>query len=140
MPATRPEPGCDGVNAPGRAQIAAKTLRGDRWWLPQLVTGGVLALFAVYATVRAFQNSDYYKAPYLTPLYSPCLSTKCVPHSSDFGMPIGHWFPLSPAILDPDLPARLPADLLLLPQGLLPRVLAVAAGLRGGRAARQVHR
>ena len=88
-----------GVNAPGRAKIAAKTLRGDRWWLPQLVTGTVLGLFAIYATVRAFQNSGYYKAPYLTPLYSPCLSTRCVPNSSDFGSPIGHWFPLSPAIL-----------------------------------------
>ena len=46
-----------GVNAPGRARIAAKTLRTDRWWLPQLITGAVLALFAVYATFRAFQNA-----------------------------------------------------------------------------------
>ncbi|CAG7603428.1 Putative succinate dehydrogenase (membrane anchor subunit) (Succinic dehydrogenase) [Actinacidiphila bryophytorum] len=38
------------------------------------------------------------------------------------------------------LPAGLPADLLLLPQGLLPRLLGVAAGLRGRRAAREVHR
>ncbi len=35
----------------------------------------------------------------------------------------------------PDHPARLPADLLLLPQGLLPGVLAGPAGLRGRRAA-----
>src|SRR6478609_8035893 len=41
---------------------------------------------------------------------------------------------------DPDLPARLPADLLLLPQGLLPVILALAPGLCGRRAARQVHR
>jgi hypothetical protein len=88
-----------GVNAPGRAQIAARTLRADRWWMPQLITGTVLALFAVYATVRAFQNGDYYSEPYLTPLYSPCLGVSCVPHSSDFGTPIGHWFPLSPAII-----------------------------------------
>ncbi|HJQ03329.1 MAG TPA: hypothetical protein VJ851_17165 [Jatrophihabitans sp.] len=88
-----------GVNAPGRARIAARTLRGDRWWMPQLVTGTVLALFAIYATIRAFQNGDYYSEPYLTPLYSPCLGARCVPHSSDFGTPIGHWFPLSPAII-----------------------------------------
>jgi hypothetical protein len=88
-----------GVNAPGRARIAARTLRTDRWWMPQLITASVLGLFAIYATVRAFQNGDYYAEPYLTPLYSPCLSTGCVPHSSDFGTPIGHWFPLSPAIL-----------------------------------------
>ena len=40
----------------------------------------------------------------------------------------------------PDLPARLPADLLLLPQGLLPVVLAEPAGLRGRRAARDLQR
>jgi hypothetical protein len=88
-----------GVNAPGRARIAARTLRTDRWWMPQLITGTVLGLFAIYATLRAFQNGDYYSEPYLSPLYSPCLSTKCVPHSSDFGTPIGHWWPLSPAII-----------------------------------------
>src|SRR6266704_6476320 len=36
--------------------------------------------------------------------------------------------------------AGLPAVLLLLPAGLLPGVLALARGLRGARAARQVHR
>src|SRR6478609_1178258 len=40
----------------------------------------------------------------------------------------------------PAVPARVPADLLLLPQGLLPIVLALAAGLRRRRAAREVHR
>ena len=38
------------------------------------------------------------------------------------------------------VPAAVPADLLLLPQGLLPVVLAVTAGLRGRRAARALHR
>src|SRR5262249_15169138 len=37
-------------------------------------------------------------------------------------------------------PPRAPGHLLLLPQGLLPVVLAVAAGLRGCRAAREVLR
>ena len=41
---------------------------------------------------------------------------------------------------DPDLPARLPPHLLLLPQGLLPVLLAVAPGLRRGRRPRQLHR
>ena len=40
----------------------------------------------------------------------------------------------------PDLPARVPDDLLLLPQGLLPRVLAEPARLRRGRAARRLLR
>src|ERR1700710_1213889 len=85
-----------GVHAPGRARIGARTLRTDRWWMPQLLTGVGLALFAIYSTIRAFQNGDYYSEPYLTPLYSPCLGVKCVPHASDFGTPIGNWFPLSP--------------------------------------------
>jgi len=88
-----------GVNSAGRARIGARTLRTDRWWMPQLITGVVLGLFAIYATLRAFQNGDYYSEPYLTPLYSPCLSTTCVPNYSDFGTPVGHWFPLSPAII-----------------------------------------
>src|SRR4051812_5797516 len=41
---------------------------------------------------------------------------------------------------DSAVPAAVPAHLLLLPQGLLPQLLAVAAGLRGGRAARPLHR
>ena len=45
-----------------------------------------------------------------------------------------------PGALHPDLPAGLPADLLLLPQGLLPRLLAVAAGVRGVRAAQELQR
>ena len=51
---------CPRRQCPGRARIAAKTLRRDRWWVPQVVTGGVLALFAIYATIRAFQNGGYY--------------------------------------------------------------------------------
>src|SRR5690606_8933870 len=38
------------------------------------------------------------------------------------------------------VPARLPPDLLLLPQGLLPLGLVLPARLRGGRAARALHR
>jgi len=44
-----------------------------------------------------------------------------------------------PGAAHPDRAARLPDDLLLLPQGLLPGLLDVAAGLRRGRAAREVH-
>src|SRR3954469_14121382 len=38
------------------------------------------------------------------------------------------------------VPAAVPADLLLLPEGVLPRLLAVAAGLRGARRAPEIHR
>src|SRR5438105_1520100 len=39
----------------------------------------------------------------------------------------------------PDRSAGFPTDLLLLPKGVLPRVLAVASGVRGGRATRTLH-
>lgn len=87
-----------GVNTPGRARIAARTLRTDHWRRAPLVTFLGLSLFVVYGTVRAFWAVNYYAAPYLSPFYSPCITTACVPEASDFGQPIT-WWPLSPALL-----------------------------------------
>ena len=77
--------------------------------------------FVVYATWRAFANSDYYAAPYLSPFYSPCLTElparrrrRRLRHAVRLVEPV-------PGPAHPDLPAGLPAHLLLLPQGLLPR-------------------
>jgi hypothetical protein len=82
----------------GRAAIAAKTMRQDRWWLAPLTTFVVFSAFVVYATWRAFSGDDYYASPYLSPLYSPCLTDSCVEGSSDFGQPFS-WWSLSPALL-----------------------------------------
>jgi hypothetical protein len=65
-----------GIGAPGRARIEARTLRTDRWWLQPLVTFTVLVLFIIYSTVRAFMGSHFYRDPYISPFYSPCLSTE----------------------------------------------------------------
>ena len=54
-----------------------------------LTTFVVFTAFVIYATWRAFMGKHYYSAPYLSPLYSPCLTTDCVEGSSDFGTPIG---------------------------------------------------
>jgi hypothetical protein len=86
-----------GVTGPTRARIEDRTLRTDRWWLYPLTTFLVFTAFVVYATIRAFQGSHYYAAPYLSPFYSPCLGD-CVEGSSDFGQPFGSW-PLSAALL-----------------------------------------
>jgi hypothetical protein len=87
-----------GVFSPGRAKITERTLRTDRWWLQPVTTVTILLAFIVYSTWAAFVNTDYYREPYLSPFYSPCLSTKCAkvgaPHLSIFG----DWFPFSPAI------------------------------------------
>ncbi len=118
-----------GVRSPGRADIEERTLRQDRWWLYPAVTFTVFTAFVVYATWRAFAGHDYYSSPYLSPFYSPCLATYCVEGSSDFGQPFS-WWQLSPALIILIFPLGLPDELLLLPQGLLPLVLAEPAGLR----------
>jgi hypothetical protein len=93
-----PETDRSGVDGPTRAQIGAKTLRGDRWWLYPLVTFVVFASFVAYATFRAFWGHDYFSAPYLSPFFSPCVTHKCVSGSSDFGQGLGFWS-LSPALI-----------------------------------------
>lgn len=87
----------NGVGGPTRASIPEKTLRTDRWWLAPLSTFAVFSAFIVYATWRAFANSNYYAEPYLSPFYSPCLGD-CVEGSSDFGQPFAG-FPLSAALI-----------------------------------------
>jgi hypothetical protein len=37
----------------------------------------VLLAFIVYSTFRAFQNAYYFAEPYISPFYSPCLTTQC---------------------------------------------------------------
>ncbi|TCP55164.1 hypothetical protein EV191_102376 [Tamaricihabitans halophyticus] len=76
-----------GVLSRTRARIADRTLRTDRWWLSPLLTVLGLAFFVIYSTIRAFWGSAYYvpEYNYLTPFYSPCLSTACEPGSSHFG-------------------------------------------------------
>ncbi|MGH3354377.1 MAG: hypothetical protein ACRDOJ_00680 [Nocardioidaceae bacterium] len=87
-----------GVLGPGRARVQDRTQRRDRWWMPPAVTFVLFTAFVVYSTWRAFAGEFYYSKPYLSPFYSPCLSTECVPDASDFGQPIS-FFPLSPALI-----------------------------------------
>lgn len=70
-----------------RAAIAERTLRTDRWWLAPLVTFLGLTAWVTYATVRVFMQSDYWigQYGYLTPFYSPCVSTGCIPEAAHFG-------------------------------------------------------
>jgi len=85
-----------GTGAPGRARIEAKTLRTDRWWLQPLVTFTVLVLFIIYATVRAFMNKYYYRDPYISPFYSPCVADSCPADVKWWGIPSNAFF--TPAI------------------------------------------
>ena len=92
---------------------------------------------------RRFQNAHYYAPPYLSPFYSPCLSKSCLHVTLRLRaarhLAADHRDPVA-GVPDPVGPGPLPADLLLLPQGLLPLVLAGAAGLRGARRQGGLHR
>jgi hypothetical protein len=77
-------------------QLAVEARRHDRWWLEPLIVVLVLGGFGIYATWAAFQNANYYAAPYLSPFYSPCLSANCAHVTVPL---IGSWWTLSPAIL-----------------------------------------
>ena len=63
--------------AGARANISARTLRTDRWWVSPLISFVVLSAFVIYATWAAFVNKDYYLHPYISPFYSPCLAHLC---------------------------------------------------------------
>jgi hypothetical protein len=65
--------------------------------LPPLATFVGLALWVVYATVRAFMQEWYFvpQYNYLTPFYSPCVSNGCVEQAAHFGrfLPDVWWLP-----------------------------------------------
>ncbi|QIS16797.1 hypothetical protein F5544_44970 [Nocardia arthritidis] len=94
-----------GVFSRTRARIGERTLRTDRWWVPPLATVVGLAAFIIYATVRAYVRADYWdeRYHYLTPFYSPCVSTDCATGSTHFGAWFGH------------IPAILPLGFMVLP-------------------------
>jgi len=72
------------------------TLRRDPWWLEILPTIVLLGGFGIYSTWAALQNAHYFVAPYLSPFYSPCISTTCAHVTLPL---IGTWWTLSPAFL-----------------------------------------
>ena len=67
------------VAANGRVRIAPKrTERADLWWVEPLITVVVLGGFVLYTTwAMVFGTSHFYAAPYLSPFYSPCITSLC---------------------------------------------------------------
>jgi hypothetical protein len=63
--------------APGGRVRIAGPIRWDQWWIEPALIVLVLGAFIVYSTWAALQNAHYYAEPYLSPFYSPCLSTDC---------------------------------------------------------------
>lgn len=91
MTTTEHDAGTYAPPAAGRADIRARTLRKDRWWLAPLANALGLATFVIYAGVRSIVGAAYYvpQYHYLTPFYSPCVSQACIPEASEFGQ----WWP-----------------------------------------------
>jgi hypothetical protein len=56
---------------------AAGDVRAGAWWAAPLGTALALVALSAYSLWAALQGVDYYVAPYLSPLYSPCLSDRC---------------------------------------------------------------
>jgi hypothetical protein len=89
----------------GRAAIAARTLRQDRWWISPTISLIVLGGFVIYATFAAVVNRNYFYKPYISPFYSPCLAVNCGnTNNGNVGVPphlsiFGPWWVWSPAIL-----------------------------------------
>ena len=74
------------AGVPARSHFGA-TLRRDAWWAELLPVVALLALFAIYATARAFEGRYFEWGPYLSPFYSPLIDRN------------HHWWPFSPALL-----------------------------------------
>ena len=90
-----------GVGAPGRARIAARTLRTDRWWFEPALTFTLLTLWLLYALVRTASQRAYFveEYHYLSPFSSPCVSASCIPAARDFGTWFGEFPPFIPFAL-----------------------------------------
>jgi hypothetical protein len=108
------------VPGAGRAAIAERTLRTDRWWFPPAIQAAGLTAWVAYATFRVFQQSDYFveKYNYLTPFYSPCMSEQCVEGSSHFGQ----FLPANLDVMGFDVMRLIPFAVVTLPFLLLFRL------------------
>ncbi len=85
-----------------RAEIPAKTLRSDRWWIEPALTVIGLTAWLVYGLVHIMMQRWYFaEGPgysYLTPFYSPCVNNGCIPEAAHFGRFVPDW-PLIPYAL-----------------------------------------
>lgn len=96
-----------GVRGPARARITERTLRTDRWWLTPLAYGLTLAIVGIYLLYAVLVNRNYFWEPYISPMYSPCLTANCV-EGSGWGW-FGNIDPVTPALVIIVFPAGLRA-------------------------------
>jgi hypothetical protein len=87
-----------GTQSSGRAQIAARTLRTDRWWQAPVITFVLLTAWVLYALIRTVTQRAYFveEFHYLSPFSSPCVTASCAEGARDFGAWFGHFPPFIP--------------------------------------------
>ena len=132
---TLPTQARTGVTAPPGKPVGTAprgfgaTSRKEAWWLAPAAQGALFTICATYLFVSGIllwpifgDQIPYEVDGYLSPLFSPLIAPDWMPT----------W--LSPGLAHPVDPARLPGDLLLLPQGVLPLLLPGSARLRRRRA------
>jgi hypothetical protein len=97
----------------GRLAGGFTTLRRDRWWIEPLVYAiglGAFVLYSLYAVFSEFfVGVDYYAGPgaaigntgtdYLSPLFSPCISSNCPADAQMFHASFGVPEVLSPGLI-----------------------------------------
>ncbi len=87
-----------GTGAKGRASIAERTLRTDRWWQKPVTTAALLSIWVLYALLRTASQGAYFvqQYHYLSPFSSPCVTASCPAEARDFGTWFGHFPPFLP--------------------------------------------
>ena len=65
-----------GPRLPAAERVRIEGRSAGTWWVEPALIVLVLGRSSS-STWAALQNAHYYAAPYLSPLYSPCLSTDC---------------------------------------------------------------
>ena len=131
-------------SAAGRAEIPAKTLRTDRWWFKPAYTVVGLSAWLIYGFVHVLMQKWYFAegAGYSLPhaVLLAVRQRRLRPRGGAL-RPVRAGLAAGPVrAAEPAVPAAVPAHLLLLPAGVLPLVLALAAGLRGAGRPQDVHR
>jgi hypothetical protein len=103
------------AQASPRGRLAGwfQTLRKDRWWIEPIVYAiglGGFVLYSLYAVFsQFFTGVEYYAGPqaatpglgtnYLSPLFSPCISSNCPPDAQMFHASFGVPEVLSPGLI-----------------------------------------
>jgi len=85
------------TRTPGQRDRRFSTLRTDTWWLPVARDALFLGVVLLYSLWASLQTSGYAVDNYISPIFSPCLTSNCGEHAN-LAL-VGDWYKWSPALL-----------------------------------------